>query len=231
MVPTKTPLEWSTGENAFLNNISGMEGVSVGNCAPPAVPVLRYAIRGTIFPTDGEDGEPRLVPIWPFYVDEDGNQAIDVNTAANLLIMHYQQYVWLGEEQDPPQSGICRFEDGSPAITYVTDEGDAFYEVFYGDFDGFPTGDMARPLDDAFTADMIYWADFHENQALSNVELPDQGICTAHLVIQGDRTYKAKLSDGTVGDAKPMLGFTYVIVAPDGTQPSDLYALPAPYFN
>jgi len=35
MVPAGTPQQWSTGKSAFLNNISGMPGVSVKGCVVP----------------------------------------------------------------------------------------------------------------------------------------------------------------------------------------------------
>lgn len=35
MVPAGTPQQWGTGKGAFLNNISGMPGVSVADCSTP----------------------------------------------------------------------------------------------------------------------------------------------------------------------------------------------------
>lgn len=54
-VPTRSAAEWSSGANAFLNNLSSMPGVSVASCAPPlqvlhASQYRYYSVVGVPFP-------------------------------------------------------------------------------------------------------------------------------------------------------------------------------------
>lgn len=227
MVPTQSPSEWSTGENAFLNNISGMPGVSVRQCLPKADASIASFHWGVLYTKDPDN---------PYLHHGMEEIFFDGHWSPYPIELYWQalgipnDYLWQGITPSSPPRGYCRLKDGSPAVKIIDDSSNAFFLASRGDDWAEEGRGMARPEGTFWRARLKSWRDNYFDIAMEDVLTPDQGICTVIVTFDSAWTWNIN-NDFYKGPAKSVAGFTYYVAAPSGILPDERGVYFPPYVD